>query len=307
MGMRLSASEARRLGLVAPAVVSRDLLPDRSLPIDPAAQLASIPDEFVVVRGLHLGEPLAKKRPRFSRRSGSVYTPSISKAHELALAAVVADQILGVQPDSEWAFGIRAVFYVQSHQRKDVDNMMKSVLDAMNRRVFKDDSQVKEIMGWSVLDTANPRTEFVVYRIYRIVRAMGACVRCGTMFRKYNSWRNKPYCSRNCSSAAQQKRVETTCSGCGKLFETIPCHVENAKQNYCSRRCRSVRYTVECTVCKSPISRPRSWQKPGQTNFYCGTKCRAKGQTGRKRTESKEELSAIAKRAWETRRRTQAA
>jgi Holliday junction resolvase RusA-like endonuclease len=272
----------------------------------PTDYLADVPAESVVVRATHIGEPLGKHRPRFNKKTGRVYTPNATKVHQDNLAAAATAAAGPFTADGEWAYGIRAVFYVQTYQRKDVDNLLKAVLDAMNRLVFKDDSQVKEVMGWSVLDTINPRTEFVVYRTDKLHREQGVCVVCGGTFRRYKSWKARLYCSRECNTKAVRQSVEVPCAHCGKTLLREPAQIEKnvGGEFFCSGSCIGLhkRRSVSCSMCGSHISRPLSFTKKGQVNFYCGMTCRAAAQVGVNRTDSPERRREISLRGWETRK-----
>jgi Holliday junction resolvase RusA-like endonuclease len=277
-------------------------------PFNPTRYLDEVTAENVVARCVHLGEPIAKLSPRRARsgaRAGGKCAPGATKQHRQALAALVAPAIQGT-PDGEWAFGVRAVFYVQTHHRKDVDNMLKVVVDAMKRLVFDDDCQVKEMMAWSILDCERPRTEFVVYRIHKIEREKGVCVRCGAAFRRYRSWKARLYCSRRCNTIALTSSVEVPCAHCGKTLLREPAEVAKNKggEFFCSGACIGLRKrrAANCATCGALISRPLSFAKPGQATFYCSVACRSVKQVGRKLPLSPEALSDRVRRAWETRR-----
>ncbi len=131
---------------------------------EPLRYLNEIPQAPIVVRAVHLGEPVVKKRPRVLR-NGHVYTPKSTRNQEAAIGAL-ARATLGLVPaDAQSIFGVRAVFYLRTRRPKDCDNLLKVVLDGLNQVVYADDSQVRELMGWCVLDRQRPRTELLVYRL----------------------------------------------------------------------------------------------------------------------------------------------
>ena len=155
--------------------------------------------------------------------------------------------------------------------------MLKTVLDAMNRLAFADDCQVKELMGWSVVDHIRPRTEFVVYRLHPIDREQGECIVCRKKFRRYKSWKARLFCSRYCNVAYHKKQIDVNCSNCGKAFTKIQSK-SGTKRSYCSNACRGDgmknRIAVACTACGKEFSRPASHFKEGQTRFFCSLPCR---------------------------------
>ena len=182
--------------------------------------------------------------------------------------------------------------------------MMKSVLDAMNRIIYADDSQVREVMGWATVDHQLPRTEYVVYRIHPLVRDTGNCEQCGAAFRRYSSWTSRRFCSRTCLSIGTSKMVEVNCCVCSRVILRRPADVTPDKKFYCTRRCLlSVdrRVEVPCTHCGSIVSRPKSFIKPGQINIYCSVACR--GKTPPVNTIDPDRRSEMSRKGWETRRR----
>lgn len=87
------------------------------------------------------GEPRSKGRPRVTR-SGHTYTPKVTKEAEGVIA--LAYRALGVELFSG-RVGVDVKFYQQGERAKDVDNMVKLVLDALNGVAWADDSQVDVI------------------------------------------------------------------------------------------------------------------------------------------------------------------
>lgn len=93
-------------------------------------------------------KPIAKARPRLGR-FGNVYTPKKTKNAELLIRNLVFRQI---KEPLLGALGVRVKF-VFAHKKKtgphvsrpDADNLIKTVLDALNGIAFKDDAQVCEL------------------------------------------------------------------------------------------------------------------------------------------------------------------
>lgn len=297
------AIKARNPGLVTVGAVVREQDPQPALVKDvPREQndffhyLHEVDESSVICRGIHHGEPVAKQRPRFA--NGHVYTPITTKQHQAALLECVRSSI-PTKSDRVSAFGIRVVFCRRTHHRKDVDNLLKCVLDAFNKQIFYDDCQVKEIMAWSIVDSKTPRTEFVVYRLGIIDKTKGYCANCGREFPLYDSWKARLYCSRRCMALKTSKKVITKCSSCGKEILRIPSQIKPV--NYCSTHCRSEATVAKlsCQQCGASFVRPQSQVKD---SHFCSKKCYNLSRFGKHLPLTPQQLTDRAKRAWVKRR-----
>lgn len=114
--------------------------------------------EFIVE-----GEPQGKARPRFSRRSGTVYTPAKTAKYEKQIkAAFLAAGGETFPIDSYVSVTVNAYFSIPKSYMKgkrlackhnisrpakkpDIDNILKAVLDALNGVAYEDDKQVIEV------------------------------------------------------------------------------------------------------------------------------------------------------------------
>lgn len=101
--------------------------------------------EFVVY-----GKPQGKQRPRFSRRSNSIYTPKNTQMYERQIAkayrAAANGFSFGDKPVEIW---ITAVFAKAKTSKKeyptikpDIDNIQKAVFDGLNGVAYNDDKQI---------------------------------------------------------------------------------------------------------------------------------------------------------------------
>ena len=84
------------------------------------------------------GEPRSKERPLFA--NGHAYTPPKTRLAE----KVISDAYVQKYPATklEGHLQVYLEFYMGSWRRKDLDNMEKLVLDALNGLAYDDDSQV---------------------------------------------------------------------------------------------------------------------------------------------------------------------
>ena len=91
------------------------------------------------------GEPVSKARPRFTR-TGATYTPATTVEAERAVrAAYQAARIGQADLDPEARYSVDVVFTNGNRRRRDLDNMVKLVLDALNGRAYGDDAQVYDL------------------------------------------------------------------------------------------------------------------------------------------------------------------
>lgn len=106
------------------------------------------------------GKPQGKARPRFSRRSGAVYTPSATKAYEKQIADAYREAAHGGKFTISVGIIVMACFPIPKSWPKakklqamkgelrpgkpDIDNILKIVLDGLNGVAYDDDSLVTE-------------------------------------------------------------------------------------------------------------------------------------------------------------------
>jgi crossover junction endodeoxyribonuclease RusA len=112
-----------------------------------------------------LGEPASKERPRVTSRKGKsiTYTPKKTRVAESAIAWELVSQNSGLTVDGERDFRVDVLFVSKSNRRRDIDNMIKLVLDALNGVVYEDDSQVVEIHAIIARGSAEePRTDIII-------------------------------------------------------------------------------------------------------------------------------------------------
>ena len=115
--------------------------------------------EFIVE-----GEPQGKARPRFSRKSETVYTPSKTARYEKEIrqayitaggklipegsyAAVTVDAYFRIPKSYTKRKRLACEHNINRPDKKpDIDNVLKVVLDALNKVAYKDDKQVIEVI-----------------------------------------------------------------------------------------------------------------------------------------------------------------
>lgn len=231
------------------------------------------------------GDPRSKARPRLSR-GGHTYTPPATKAAQAVVGWTIKAAYRQLVPDGSSAFGVRVIFFCQTYERRDLDNMLKLVLDACTGIVWDDDRQVEEIITQVIRgERLEPRTDLVIYRTGELQSPHMSCEQCGRRYKTYPSWTNGPtprrYCSRICATTAQRTGMHLPCAQCGKpIYKTglraKPLQREGkGYRDYCSRECRQLATTeaLVCVECQQPFRRPRSLHRFGRT--YCSAICQA--------------------------------
>ena len=103
------------------------------------------------------GEPMVKARPRVTR-TGHTYTPKTTVEAEKRVRE--AFEATGCESFSN-AVGVELAFFQGTRARKDIDNMEKLVLDALNGSAWVDDVQVSVILARRVF-TVKDRARTVV-------------------------------------------------------------------------------------------------------------------------------------------------
>lgn len=91
------------------------------------------------------GKPQALQRHR-SARYGGMYDPSAKYKHYVGQLALVAK----AEARSDHLKGdlmACMTFYIADLKRRDLDNMIKLILDAVNKILYDDDSQVVRILA----------------------------------------------------------------------------------------------------------------------------------------------------------------
>ena len=86
------------------------------------------------------GKPQGKQRPRFGK-NGLVYTPKETKSYERSVAWA-AKRARPKGWDTSQAVKVTVACFFPDSRRRDGDNVLKAVLDAMNHIIYDDDCQV---------------------------------------------------------------------------------------------------------------------------------------------------------------------
>ncbi len=218
--------------------------------------LIPVNNSDIVVSVVVPGNPVAAKRPRMTRK-GWVYSPHVYEEYKELVASYIG---LNRDKDSDSRFGVQALFYRSNRQRIDVDNLIKSTLDAATLAgIWKDDSQVQEIAARLYLASDEPRVEFIVY-VLPDWSAKPTCSFCGREIKRWYPSYRKQFCSKKCKN--ESKRVTRTCEFCGQEFQVPQSTI--CKRHFCSKSCAGKFHRrkqtemiprAHCLFCGGPVSR----------------------------------------------------
>ena len=142
--------------------------------------IQGISEPLTEIRLTVFGEPVAKGRPRFS---GHAYTPEKTRKHEEKIALmykwkygnrkfekdvpvrVVLDFFFKIPKGDKKAIKeAKITGKIRPTKRPDTDNVEKTVMDAVLKLAYEDDSQVVELIGRKFY-SMEPRTEIYIARV----------------------------------------------------------------------------------------------------------------------------------------------
>jgi Holliday junction resolvase RusA-like endonuclease len=214
------------------------------------------------------GEPVSKARARFSK-TGHAYTPAATVAGEQKIAWSFKSAAK-YRPTGDDEYRVEAEFYCGG-QRRDVDNMLKAILDALNGLAWADDNQVTEIYGKKLRRSPERKTVVRIYRLGEMQNPTETCRECAKVFRIFPSLHSK-FCSQECHTEWLRKKRMRTCEQCGSEWDPKN---NRPTARFCSRECAAEagRVAVTCEVCQTSFSKQKSWVERNAHHF-CSPECR---------------------------------
>ena len=236
------------------------------------------------------GDPIPAARARVTRFGN--YTPLSYRRYRQSLSLAIKQAFKPLNPTSfihdlapeDRRYGVRAFFYRRTFQRTDVDNLLKSVMDAGTSILWLDDSQIGEVFGRVFRGSDQPRIEVLVYEMSP--EGLSQCERCARLFKPSSGRKGVRFCGNTCRMAADEdKRESATCLYCNKTFTYPPSVARSRPLRFCSRACnlralgkrRRENYSPKlCVDCGQRVSRPeyerckgcRLAQQQGHASIY---------------------------------------
>lgn len=137
------------------------------------------------------GEPRGKGRPRFSRKSGTAFTPTETRKYEAALRLAAQDAMTDLVPFEgplrvvveasmpipvswpKWKRDFANMGMFLHTSKPDIDNLMK-MLDALNEIVWRDDSQISSATV-SKRYSAKPSLRIEIHPLEQAARPTKTC------------------------------------------------------------------------------------------------------------------------------------
>lgn len=108
------------------------------------------------------GPPVPKQRARMGK-GGRWYTPKETAEYRHRIRnAMTASWFRTTAWPINAAYRVSLLVYMQDARRRDVDNIAKAVLDALNSITWDDDSRVQQLAIDRSIDRKQPRVEVVI-------------------------------------------------------------------------------------------------------------------------------------------------
>lgn len=244
-------------------------------------------DEKLLAEFSIAGEPVSKARARFTNYGSKAraYTPAKTLEAERAIASSYVASGGVLHDDSDQAFGVVIEFLHETGQRRDIDNMIKAVFDALNGVAWPDDVQVTFVSASKRrVPKGDAATRVTLFDIGRIEKPRGKCKGCGAEFAQYASTSSRKFCNQDCLNAYRRTARERTCVECGVAF-----HSQSPAKNppYCSRACASENKRVDlvCVYCSAAFTKPQSLANKGVQT--CSVDCRQSYHRERRKAAAK--------------------
>lgn len=110
------------------------------------------------------GPAVPKARPRLGLH-GNVYTPRRTLEGEARLLGYLKASYPSLRPAGGF-FSVSLDYHLKGEPKVDLDNLIKLVMDAFNKRVWADDSMVTQLWARKHLHSRAPRTEITIHQLH---------------------------------------------------------------------------------------------------------------------------------------------
>lgn len=96
------------------------------------------------------GKPKPKKRPRYSPKNNSFYSPS--EEDEQDIKKLIMIQLINKKVPLVKDLKLNLEYHLKTQKHADIDNLIKLTMDALNELCYKDDKQIKELHAKIIYD-----------------------------------------------------------------------------------------------------------------------------------------------------------
>lgn len=157
----------------------------------------TFPGEVIIETTLDVN-PTTKARARVV--NGRAFTPAATKEAEEEIAWLL--KAAGAKPNLYDDLRIELAFRTATAQRRDLDNLVKLVLDASNGVLWHDDVQVTKLEARVIRGHPNPGIDL---RLTIDEPRPHDCETCGTALTTQQSRKGQQYCSNECYGKEQRQ------------------------------------------------------------------------------------------------------
>lgn len=116
------------------------------------------------------GSPKPKERPRFGK--GLTYTAKGTRDYEKTVQVSAMKALTQWRIENQgrhWTgvgrFSLNCFLFFDDRRKRDIDNCLKSISDALNGMLYDDDHQIDEIYAYRDYDRHEPRAVVTVRRL----------------------------------------------------------------------------------------------------------------------------------------------
>ena len=111
-----------------------------------------------------LGRPISKDNEKIANRQGRFFLSAKYKNYARDIQTQFCSQFPNFKP-YENDLTVVMIFYFEDKRCLDLSNAPKSICDALQNFLYKNDKQICELHLFKFFDKENPRTEIIVDEI----------------------------------------------------------------------------------------------------------------------------------------------
>ena len=117
-----------------------------------------------MIKLIFIGRPISKENEKIANRHGRFFLSTKYKNYERDIQIQFCQQLPNFKP-YEKNLKMFMNFYFEDKRCLDLSNAPKSICDALQNFLYKNDKQICELYLCKFFDKKNPRTEIIVDEI----------------------------------------------------------------------------------------------------------------------------------------------